>query len=138
MPNLIIFHLEKQKAPPCPTHSINLVEDLPLLIGDPQRLSRLDGAFQLAGPHLQLHDLLLLNELLQRLCKLGEGRGAQELHWAAAPPHALGMGAVWALTLCSAAIWVLQNHTCLPRGDSPESPPILPRRLYSLSPCRQR
>lgn len=53
------------------THSIDLVEDLPLLVEHPQGLGCLDCSLQLARPHLQLHDLLLLDELLQRLGELG-------------------------------------------------------------------
>lgn len=44
------------------THSVDLVERLPLLVGDPQVLGGLDAAAQLAGPHLQVLQLLLINK----------------------------------------------------------------------------
>lgn len=52
------------------THSINLVEDFPLLVRNAQSLGRLDGAFQLAGPHLQIHQLLVHYEIPQSHSKL--------------------------------------------------------------------
>lgn len=54
-----------------PTHRVNLIEDLPLLVGHPKRLSSLDGPLQLACPHLQVCYLLLLQKIPQSLSKLG-------------------------------------------------------------------
>lgn len=54
------------------THSIDLIENLPLLVCDPQGLGCLDRPFQLARPHLQINDFLRFDELLQRLSKLGK------------------------------------------------------------------
>lgn len=44
------------------THSIDLIQGLPLLVWDPQMLGGLDAAAQLAGPDLQVLQLLLLHE----------------------------------------------------------------------------
>ena len=57
------------------THSIDLVENLPLLVRDPQGLGCLDRPFQLARPHLQINNFLLFDELLQCLSKLEKVRG---------------------------------------------------------------
>lgn len=54
-----------------PTHGINLIQNLPLLIGHPQRLRRLDGPLQLARPHLEIGYLLFLQKLLESLGELG-------------------------------------------------------------------
>lgn len=56
------------------THSINLVECLPLLIGEPQRLRGLDGALQLACPHTEVLQILLLHKLAQGIGELKEHR----------------------------------------------------------------
>lgn len=56
------------------THSINLVERLPLLVGEPQGLRGLDGAFQLTGPHAEVLQILLFNELAQGIGELRERR----------------------------------------------------------------
>ena len=59
--------------PPAPPHPpsnadrIDLVERLPLLVGDAQRLGRLDGALHVARPHLQLADALAPDEFGQGL-----------------------------------------------------------------------
>lgn len=50
--------------PQC-TYSINLVEDLPLLVGNPQLLCCLNGASQLAGPNFQVGQFMFLNKTLQ-------------------------------------------------------------------------
>lgn len=60
------------------SHCINLVECLPLLVRHPQPLCRLDGPLHLAGPHLQVRDVLVPDELSQILCKLREHKRDQE------------------------------------------------------------
>lgn len=57
-----------------PTHSINLIQYLPLLIGHPKALSSLNSPLQLARPHFEVLDLLILQKLLQSLSKLGFGK----------------------------------------------------------------
>ena len=79
------------------THGVDLVEGLPLLVGNPQELGGLDGPLHLTGPHLQLTDLLLLDEPPQALAELGRGEtgrcihtGGQEHHSAATKPSGQG------------------------------------------------
>lgn len=52
------------------THCINLVQDLPLLVGHAESLCSLDCSLHLTGPHLQVADALRLDELAQLLSKL--------------------------------------------------------------------
>lgn len=52
------------------THSVYLVQGLPLFVRDAQMLGGLDGAAQLAAPNLQIFQLLLLHELSQPHRKL--------------------------------------------------------------------
>lgn len=54
-----------QEIHPSTSHRINLIQGLPLLIGDTQGLSCLDSPFHVAGPHLQGADTLGLNEVGQ-------------------------------------------------------------------------
>lgn len=51
-------------------YRVNLVEDLPLLIRDTQRLGCLDRPLHLARPDLQVLDVLVIDELSQVLGKL--------------------------------------------------------------------
>lgn len=156
--NMIFPSRKAKSSNQCSTHRVDLIENLPLLVRDPQGLGRLDRPLQLACPHLQVNNLLLLDELLQRLSKLqnkpGEVGREQELP----PPFKAsfqgcrskiqlpptGLGCRTRLCRCSHDTGQIQQprccqtRTCFPRGDRPESPPILPTRLYSLSPCRQR
>lgn len=55
------------------TYSVDLIQDLPLLVGNSQLLCRLDGASQLAGPNLQVRQVVLLNESLQCRRELSRG-----------------------------------------------------------------
>lgn len=57
----------------CDTHCVDLVEDLPLLVGYAEALRGLDGPLHLTGPHLQVADILRLDELAQLLGKLNGG-----------------------------------------------------------------
>lgn len=59
------------RPPELPTHSVNLIQNLPLLVGHPQRFRSLDGPLQLAGPHLEIRYLLFLQKLSESLGKLG-------------------------------------------------------------------
>lgn len=52
------------------THSVDLVQGLPLLVLDPQSLSRLDGPLHVAGPDLQVPDGLLTHVRAQSAGKL--------------------------------------------------------------------
>lgn len=52
------------------THCINLVQDLPLLVGHTEGLGCLDGSLHLTGPYLQVTDALWLDELAQLFPKL--------------------------------------------------------------------
>ena len=52
------------------THSIDLIEGLPLLVRDSQVFGGLDAAAQLAGPDLQVLQLLLLHKPSQGAGKL--------------------------------------------------------------------
>ena len=52
------------------TYSVYLIQDLPLFVGHSQLLSGLDGSPQLAGPHLQVRQVVLLHKALQRHRKL--------------------------------------------------------------------
>ena len=56
---------------PAGTHRVDLIEGLPLLVRQLQGLGRLDGALQLAGPHLEVLQVLLLHELAQGVGELG-------------------------------------------------------------------
>lgn len=56
------------------THRINLVEYLPLLVRDPQFLRCLDRPSQLARPHLQIRQIVLIDELSQGVGKLRRDR----------------------------------------------------------------
>lgn len=67
---------------------IDLIEGFPLLVGHPQRLGRLDGAFHVAGPDLQLPDALAADELGQSPRVLGAGAGLS----ADTPPCGRGQG----------------------------------------------
>lgn len=64
-----------QEIHPSTSHRINLIQGLPLLIGDAQGLSRLDSPFHVAGPHLQRADALGLNEVGQGISILETGAG---------------------------------------------------------------
>lgn len=77
------------------THSIDLVENLPLLVRDPQGLGRLDRPFQLAGPHLQINNFLLLDELLQRLRELEEEPGEVRREQGPLPPLKASFQGLW-------------------------------------------
>lgn len=66
-----------QEIHPPPSHRINLIQGLPLLIGDTQGLSCLDSPLHVAGPHLQRADALGLNEIGQGIGIL-ESRSAKE------------------------------------------------------------
>lgn len=61
------------------THSIDLVECLPLLVGEPQGLRGLNGTFQLAGPHTEVLQILFFYELAQGIGEL-RGWGRQRSH----------------------------------------------------------
>lgn len=52
------------------THGVDLVQDLPLLVRLAEGLGRLDGSLHLAGPHLEVADVLRLDEVAQLLGKL--------------------------------------------------------------------
>lgn len=52
------------------TYSVYFVEDLPLFVGNAQLFCRLDGASQLAGPDLQVRQVMLLRKNLQSRRKL--------------------------------------------------------------------
>lgn len=52
------------------TDGVNLVEYLPLLVGDSKFLGCLDGPSQLARPHLQIRQIVLVDELFQRMSEL--------------------------------------------------------------------
>lgn len=54
------------------THSIDLVQDLPLFVGHAESLSCLDGSLHLTCPHLQVANILRLDELTQLLRKLNQ------------------------------------------------------------------
>ena len=58
-------------APPC-TYGVYFVQDLPLFVRHAQLLRGLDGSPQLAGPHLQVGQVVLLNKAMQRPRKLTE------------------------------------------------------------------
>lgn len=57
------------------SHRIDLVQRLPLLVGHMQGLGRLDRPLHVAGPHLELPDVLALDEAGQGAGKLGGQRG---------------------------------------------------------------
>ena len=52
------------------THSINFIKGLPLFILGAQSLCRLNGPLHVTGPHLQVTDVLALDEAGQSLCIL--------------------------------------------------------------------
>lgn len=52
------------------TDSIDLIEDLPLLVRHSELFSRLDGPSQLARPHLQVRQPVLVNEIPQSMGEL--------------------------------------------------------------------
>ena len=49
------------------THSVYFIEGLPLFVLSPQSLGGLNGPLHVAGPHLQVTDVLALNEAGQSL-----------------------------------------------------------------------
>lgn len=55
------------------THSIYLIEGLPLFVRDSHVLGCLDAATQLAGPDLQIFQLLLLHKPSQSCWELQQG-----------------------------------------------------------------
>lgn len=61
------------------TDSVNLVEYLPLFVGNPELLGCLDGSPQLARPHLQIWQFVLLDEILQGVGELWCEREVQRL-----------------------------------------------------------
>lgn len=63
---------------PHASHRINLIQGLPLLIGDTQGLSCLDGPLHVTGPHLQGADALGLNEVGQGIGILVHGDAEEE------------------------------------------------------------
>lgn len=60
------------------THSIDLIQNLPLLVGHPQGLGGLDGPLQLARPHFEVGYVLFLQKLPQGLGELGFERKLSE------------------------------------------------------------
>ena len=52
------------------TYCINFIEGLPLFVTDPQSLGCLDGPLHVAGPYLQVLNVLALDELSQSPCIL--------------------------------------------------------------------
>lgn len=67
-----------QKIHPPPSHRINFIQGLPLLVGNTQGFSRLDSPLHVACPHLQGADALGLNEVGQGIGILGYGVAEDE------------------------------------------------------------
>lgn len=109
-------------------YSVDLVQDLPLLIRNAESLRRLDGPLHLTGPHLQLLDVLRLDELVQLFSKLH--REDRSLLY-------LERNVNSSVTTFSCSFFFFLS-TAFPFGVRPESPPIRPLTLRSLSPWRQR
>lgn len=56
------------------THSVDLIESLPLLVRHAQGLGSLNGPLHLTRPHLQIADVLRVDELSQDASKLKDIR----------------------------------------------------------------
>ncbi len=56
------------------THSVDLVERLPVLLGRVDALRRLDGSLQQTRPHAQVRDALVVHELSERVGVLDAAR----------------------------------------------------------------
>ncbi len=87
------------------THSVYLVESLPLFVRDSQVLCGLDAAAQLAGPDLQILQLLLLHKASQGGRKLQQGGNSVQ--------HLKFINLVILLTTCfHGSVWRLFVPVC--------------------------
>lgn len=163
------------------TDSINLVEYLPLFVRNPQLLRCLDGSSQLARPHLQIWQFVLLDEISQGVGELGCERDGEYFCFirfmfggrTQENGKRRGLSVIKVMTQVFLILQLstpyptelspwerlvirfsedagfavhkmritkenLNHRTCLPRGESSESPPMRPSTLWLLSPCRHR